>query len=66
MLRNVTQKIVRKYFANENLIIPMNMGHSIAVKEALHLHVDLLYKYQISLSHTLVVDNYSEFITMLT
>jgi len=46
---------MKKYFLNFDLIIPMNMGNSMAIKECLHLHIDLLYKYQLSPSHILVV-----------
>lgn len=33
----VTQKILKNYFNTPNLIITMNMGDSVAIKECLHL-----------------------------
>jgi hypothetical protein len=44
-LRKVTSKMIQTYFGNFDLIVPMNMGYSIAIKECLHLHIDLISKY---------------------
>lgn len=41
-----SKTIIQQYFKNQNLIISMNMGDSMATKEVLHLHLDLLYKYR--------------------
>jgi hypothetical protein len=43
----------------------MNMGNSMAIKECLHLHIDLLYKYQPKPDHGIVAHNYAQFLTLL-
>ena len=65
-LGNSTEKILRRYFDNFDLIVKMNMGNSMAIKECLDLHIDLLYKYQESQNLDLITHNYSSFLTLLT
>jgi len=43
----------------------MNMGDSIATKEILHLHLDLLYKYKRQPDLKEIVEAYAEFLHFL-
>ena len=49
-LLGTTKHNLKNYFSTSNLILDMNMGDSMAIKECLYLHIELLSKYPNAIS----------------
>ena len=63
---SVTTRIIDHYFTRENLIVENNMGNSVAVKQCLDLHMDLLGKHQLQPDITVIELNFEKFMVFLT